>query len=594
MQALGLVVSAAIAAPFNLALAQTASQITPQTFEPQLQKQGRGIAIPEGGGQTAPKGAEALTVRIGDVAIEGGLESLADQEQRLRSELSGKTVSAADLFAAAGRLEKAYAAKGYGLVRVVLPAQRLTDGTTLRLVVVDGFLETIDTTRLPVNIQARVASLLAPLAGRKGLNNREIQRQLLLAGDLPGTVLRSTISRGTQVGGSILTIEARYKSITGSAGFDNSLPDTLGTYSFNTGLNFNSVLGLGETLYLRLSGAPTFTGDNSYISNNPRNRSLAAGLVLPLGTDGLSLNLEETLSRTTPEAASNGLISQSNFSRLSARLAYPLIRSRDVTLNLNAAFDAQNESVQVLNTRTDTSWDRLRVLRFGPDLSVYLPGDAVLSASLTASFGLAGLGARTLDEATSALPLSRQGADASFQKLDAEIGLRAPVADHLAFDLRAKGQTSFGEPLLNAEQFGLVSPSGLSSFALGSLQGDAGFVVRAEAQFPFTRTFALPFSLPDYPAQQGSGLPEAENSAGAVLVSPYLFAAYGGAQLYQPTALEQGWTRGVSYGAGLRLGAAERASFNAANLGLEYGRAIALDDSGDDQNRFTFALSFNF
>ena len=389
----GLIAAAALAATAGAALAQTASQITPRTYEPELQKEGRGgIVIPEGAGQAAPEGAEKLKVLIAQVDIEGGLVALSGEAEKLSAELSGKTVTAADLFAAAQRLEQAYAAKGYGLVRVVLPAQRLTDGATLKLVVIDGFIEQIDTSHLPQNIKARADSLLERLVGKKGIRNAEIERQLLLAGDLPGTVLRSTISRGTEKGGSVLTIEARYKPVTGSLGVDNSLSDQLGVYNVQTGLTFNSVLGLGETIYLRASGRPVFDGDSGFLSNAPRNRSLAGGVVVPLGTDGLTFNLEGTLSRTTPEASSTGLIYQSDFSRISARLAYPVVRSRDFTLNFSGVFDAQDEAVTLVNLSTGISQDRLRVFRTGPDFLWYLKGDALLFGSLTGSFGIDGLG----------------------------------------------------------------------------------------------------------------------------------------------------------------------------------------------------------
>ncbi len=591
----GLAVGVAVTAPACVAFAQTASQVTPQTFEPQLQKQSGGIVIPEASGPVAPKGAEKLTVRLKSVKIEGGLPGFADDEARVTNSLTGKQVTAAALFEAAGQLERAYAAKGYGLVRVVLPAQRLTDGAALRIVVINGFLETIDTAHLPDNIRERVARMLAPLVGEKGISNDEIERQLLLAGDLPGTVLRSTLSRGTQPGGSVLTIEARYKPVTGFVSADNNSTEALGRYNTGVGLDFNSVFGFGELFYLRASGAPRFGGDEGYFTGSPRNRSLAGGVTLPIGIDGLTLNLEATASRTTPEAGLFGLQFMSDFTRYSARLAYPLIRSREFTLNLNGGLDVQNEELELLNGGgISLSKDRLRILRTGTDLSWYVSGDALVSASLTGSFGIDGLGARSAAEASaSGTPLSRQGADDDFQKLEVTLGYRQPVAEHLTFDLRARAQTSFGQPLLNSEQIGIVSSAGLSSFPVGAMQGDSGFVLRAEAQFPFTSSFTLPFGWPDLPAQQGTNLPDGNSTAGAVVISPYVFGAYGGVKLFNPTVLESGFSRGAAYGIGLRLAAAEQASFNSTNVNLEYGRIERFGD-GDDDSRFTVSAAFQF
>lgn len=304
----------------GMAFAQTASQITLQTFQPELQKSGSGFDLPEISGQAAPEGSEKLTVHIAGVVVEGGLPALAAEAARLEASLTDKTVTAADLFAASDRLQSAYLAAGYGLVRVVLPAQRVVNGATLRIIVIDGFLEKIDTAHLPENIRGRVDAVMAPLVGRKSVTNAVIERQLLLAGDLPGTVLRSTLSKGAEAGGSVLTVEARYKPVIFSTSMDNRLSDELGRYSAGVGVDFNSLLGFGEQFYIRASGAPRFDQDDGFFSDAPRNRSLAAGTTLPIGIDGLTFNLEATASRTVPKADVLGLIYQSDFTRYSARL----------------------------------------------------------------------------------------------------------------------------------------------------------------------------------------------------------------------------------------------------------------------------------
>ena len=578
-----------------MALGQTASQVAPQSFQPALQSAAGGFDLPAAAGLTPPEGAERLTVRLAGLSIEGGLPALAPAEAALSARFIDRTVTAADLFAAAGELESAYAAEGYSLVRVVLPAQRVTDGAYLRIVVIDGFLERIDTTQLPGNIRARVASVLAPLIGQRGLTKGDIERRLLVAGDLPATVLRSTLARGVEDGGSVLTIEARYKPVTGSINGDNKLSDPLGRYTAGVGVEFNSLLGFGEQIYVRASGAPRLDAENGFFSDLPRNRMLAAGATVPIGIDGLSLNLEGSVSRTVPEPGAGGLQFLSDYSRYSVRLNYPLVRSRNLTVNLTGAFDIQNESQSLLNLgNLVLSEDRLRVLRTGIDLSWYAVQDGLLTAQVNGSFGLDGLDARNLAEATSSgIPLSRQGADASFQKLEFVLGYHHDIAAHFAIDLKARAQTSFGRPLLNAEQIGLAGATGLSTFGSGLLQGDDGFVLRAEAQFPFAAPFTLPFALPEFPTQQGTGLPSPDQTSGALVVSPYVFAAYGGALLHQPTALETAFTQGASYGVGVRLGTGLQSSFSAINLNLEYGRMERFD-SGADGDRFTLTAGFQF
>jgi hemolysin activation/secretion protein len=561
------------------ALAQSPSQITPRSFEPVPPLQGGDIVIPQATGPQAPAGADQLFVNIADVQIDNGFPALREQTQAIVGEIVGRRVSAADLFAAARRIEQAYIAAGYGLARIVLPAQNLRDGAVLHLTVIDGYIERIDTSALPEAIRAHIADVLAPLAGRRGLTMATIERALLLAGDTPGTALRSTLTPGSEPGAGVLVIEARSQLVAGFVSFDNTLSDELGTYTTNVGVDLNSPTGHGEQLYFRAAGKPGAGTD--LFTSQPLNRILAAGVTVPLGTDGLTANFEVTDARTTPSVAAGDLGTTSAFSRFSLRLNYPLVRSRDLTVNVQGIFDDEQEKVTLISPVTqELSLDRLRILRGSGNVAWFAPGNGVVTGWLTGSFGIGGRRAPADD--SDATPLSRQGADPIFHKLDMSVGYTQPVFQHLTIDLAARGQTSFNHPLASAEQISLASASGLSTIDSGQVQGDSGFVVRGEAQFPFIAANVLPGGL-------------SVDNAGAML-SPYLFGAYGRATLAEPTVLEATTTRGTAYGIGVRLGATPRAKINAMSANLEYGRYTLTTVSDDDQhsNRFSFAVVLQF
>jgi hemolysin activation/secretion protein len=457
-----------------------------------------------------------------------------------------------------------------------LPAQKLVNGARLRLVVVDGVIERIDTSALPPQIRDHIAAILAPLAGQHGVTQSAIERRLLLAGDTPGTALRSTLARGTDKGGTVLVIEANYHIITGSLSVDNTLPSSLGTWTTGVGLALNSAAGFGEQIYVH-AGGDLQGGGNGFFTQDPRNRALAAGFVVPLGTDGLSFNLEGTDTRSTPKPVFAAVPTQSQFDRISARLNYALIRSRSLTVNLNGSFDAENESTSALlpGTTVALSLDRLRVFRSGADALWLSPWNATVTGRLTASFGVDGLGARNAADATPLLPLSRQGADADFQKLQASIDYVQPLAEHLAIDVKAAAQTSFGQPLAQAEEFGIDGPQALSSFAVGTLLGDAGAYVRGEVQAPFTVPFA----------------------GGAAVLAPYLFGAAGAVRVEEPTAVEQQVVQAASYGLGVRLGVAPTASFTNASVTFEWARGDCNDNLSGVcaiADRFTLIGSLQF
>lgn len=555
------------------AFGQTASQITPPTFRPNAERSS-GVSIQGAPGLSAPAGAEKLTVTLSGVSVTGGMPQLAGAADDLERRLTGRIVTGAEIFAAARELETAYARAGYVLVRVILPPQKLLNGSRLRLVVVNGFIERVETRGVPDTVRQRISGLIGPLTERRDVTLVEIERRVLLAGDTPGVVLRSTLAPGTREGGAVLIVEARYQAVSEVLTFDNTLSKALGRTVIGAGVDINSAAGFGELIYLRASGHPN-DGDNSFVDRYPRNRMLAAGFVLPLWIDGLTFNAEYTDARTTPRAVA-GIQSTDTYDRLSFRLRYAWLRGRSANFNSEVSFDAQDEqqSLFVAGTPVPLSLDRLRIARITHDGDVFTPWGATVSGRVTASFGIDAFGARTASQATAVLPLSRQGADAEFQKLDASFGYNQVLMDHLAVSLSARAQYSFNTPLLRSEQIGIANTSGISAFDAGSIVGDQGYVVRGELQSPW--------NLPRI----------AELGIGGVAV-PYLFGAFGEVSLQQPTALEASRIHAVSYGGGIRLGGAMAGTLSNGSLSLEYGRAER-NDGVPANNRFTVVSAFRF
>ncbi|KRA53059.1 hypothetical protein ASD80_13775 [Devosia sp. Root635] len=517
----------------------------------------------------APAGAEGLSVALSGVSIEGGKPELAAATAELQAALTGR-VSVADIFARARDLEAAYADAGYFLVRVVVPAQQLVDGGRLHLSVVDGFLERVDADDLPDPIRSRVLALVEPLLDRPGVTMREIERRLLLAGDIPGTGLKTALATGVQPGGTVLVVDAEFDAIVPFLGVDNTLPPSLGTWVVSGGVDFNGLLGAGESIYFRAAGHPSGNGPGDkfgLFDDDPRYRSLTAGAIMPIGLDGLTLNIEGTVTQTTPTPV-GGLQLSSLFQRLSSELRYPFIRSREFSLNGALSFDIQNEYQNIITGVGDIalSEDRVRVFRASTDGIWNAPAGTV-TGSATFSLGIDGLGARNAAGA-GPVPLSRQGADASFAKLEASLGYAQTLSQHLAFSLDARAQTSFGVPLVRSEQIGIAGFADLSGFDAGALTGDSGWVVRAEMSAPFE-------------------MPVGDIGLAA---APYVFGAVGAVYLAQPTILESATITAQSIGVGLRLGGS--IGDTSPTLTLEYARAFRSDAPASD--RLTVVSSVRF
>lgn len=565
-----IVASFACAAP---AIAQTAGQLAQPTYLPPAERNAPRLVIPEGVPTPAPPGADAIEVRLSGVEIEGAAGADAGPDiAALKVELSGKRVSLATIFDAARRLEMRFARRGRVLVRVVVPAQELAEGGSVRIVIVDGFVAATDTSAVPSKVRLRTSQLLAPLIGVRGIAFGSLERQLLLAADIPGVQLQSMLRPGKAAGATTLVVSATQRPVSGLVSFDNSLSDALGRNVVGLGLNLNSVIGLGELIYLRASGFAGTGDDTGVLTATPRNRALAGGVLLPVGDDGLTINVEATDARTTPrhETADPGFASR--FQRVSARLRYPFVRSRTLTIGAQFSIDASDELDRVIVPFEERlAHDRLRVVRLGGDIDLLLPKGGQFYASASLSLGVNAFGARSAADATPDEPLSRQGGDADFQTFNVSASIKQPVAEHVTLALRAAAQTSFGQAVLNAEQFGIAGPNAISSLDASTVQGDGGYFVRGEVQFPFSRTGKTAFGL----------------------VTPYAFGAYGVVGLHRPTAVERRVVEATAFGAGGRLLIAPRGSLASLSLSLEYARGNR-DDGGGTTDRFNISLLTQF
>ncbi len=560
--AVGALAGLVLATP--VALAQSASEITPQDFQPELRNLGGSIVFTGQAGTQAPPGSQNIGITLGAVNLQGALPQMAASNNAYVRRLTRGRISVSELFTATADLEAAYAEAGYVLARVVLEQQTLRDGGTLDVVVINGFVETVDTSNVPANIKDRVDELTARLVNRRGLTRAELERQLLLAGDVPGTSLRSALARGETQGATIIALDTDYRVLTGFVGFGNPYDDDLGKISLNFGAELNSAFKQGETIYVRLSGAPI-----GLLTGDPQSRIFALGAVVPLGYSGADFNVEATMSDTTPD---NLLVpTQSNFNRQSIRLIYPFRRARQFNLSGQLGLDKSQDGQSLLNGPAIFE-DRLTVLRAAGDAAYIHDDGAVSQGNLVLSQGLDALGARTVAETIGSLvPLSRAGAEPVFTKLAGSFSHNRALNDQLNLMVTGRFQTSFGDPLLTSEQFSLVGSQELSTFDAGALRGDSGWVLRSELSTQFeTNVGPVP-----------------------VLFSPYLFAGVGYAKLEVPTAVEQLETEAYSFGVGLDLYALSSSNYRSSSVRIEYGRGER-NDIFPDENRFSILGNFRF
>lgn len=508
------------------------SQVAPATIPAAPPAPAR-IVLPQvEAGAAIPPGAKALKFHLTGFAIDGEFAELAEARKALEAPLVGRQVSVAQVFEFASALQAAYVNAGYPLVRVVVSPQELGTAATIKLRVVDGFVERIDAGAIGARARGHVLAAVSSLVGKRHLTQAELERRLLLAGDTPGLVLNAVFTAGKEVGGVVLVLTGRYRPVSLSLYSDDTMPTVFGTGQLVATASLNSVFGLGEQLTVSAAGLP----DKDYSTSFPTRRYLSAIASLPLGTDGWLLEGGFTKGITTPRV-DPASASQGNLTQGHIKLSYAFLKRRNAELTFSARFDATDEQLETLafSPPIALSLDRLRVLRFAVEgVLRFRETGTTVGYSATYSRGLDAFGARTAADADVFLPLSRAGADAVFDKLQGRIDITQSLPEAFYVSVGVAGQTAFNKPLLNSEQFDIVGSRMLSGYTSGTFAADAGWVVRGE--------LGRAFNFPN-PVLPG-------------ILTPYVFAAAGERLLEQPTALEQALVRATNAGAGLRINAA--------------------------------------
>ncbi|WNJ89845.1 ShlB/FhaC/HecB family hemolysin secretion/activation protein [Bosea sp. 685] len=538
----------------------------PRDFAPPRQG-GDTLAIPSGTTRTPVAGG--AKVLVGDVEISDGFPDLALETGRQLAALRGHQIDAGAIFAVAAAIERAYADAGYILARVVVPPQKLKAGGTLRLAVIDGFIESLDGARIPPLVRDKALAYLAPLVGQRHLTRRELERRLLLAGDIPGLALRSALQPGQQSGAAILSLDGTHRPVGLDISADNGLSRAIGRFGTSVSPVLNSVFGLGEQIYGSASGRPS---DDFAQVQSPR-RIFAGGFLLPLGVDGLTLNLESVFSSTLPRVAAGQIQTDSQYTRFSARLLYALIRGRDENLNLRFSYEPTREEQRATDFNAILYQDRIRPLRFGFDYSRSFQSDTTVQLGGDLSRGIDGLGSRGPNDATFLRPISRADAREDFAKGELRLRVIQQLPANFTFEANLKGQRSFTGALYNSEQFSLGGPRAISSLDIGALTGDHGWLARGELQY----NHAL------------------SGSYGSALLSPYLFLAQGQVWTSHASAAERKTTVAGAYGAGLRVyGSVADKLLRQTEIGIEIAHQLRELRSDPDSWRLNVSGSVRF
>ncbi len=461
----------------NLNLVPQGSPI-PRVLPPAPPASAPGSAVPA----LPPPGGEVpnRTVRVADVAVDGVTAFPVADIVRYTQGLTGPAVPLPKIDAARQAILQQYRSAGYVLSTV---SANLDASAHLRFVVTEGRIASVklDGDIGPAGVQ--VLRFLNQLTKVQPIDSTTLERYLLLAQDVPGVTLRAVLQPSADDPGAVnLIAQVTRQAISGLASFDNRAFVQTGPIEGLGVLDFNSFTEFGE----KTEGTFYHTFPNSQNFGQ-----LAEEFFI--GGSGLKMRLYAGHGNAVPTGGGTNGLDQNNYHGITdvsgGMLSYPVIRSRQQTLNIYTSLDHLESNVREGTPLVLASYDSMTVLRFGEDyamsdlwLGAPRPANNVVSVRL--SQGLPILGADTDGTAATA---ARQNERETFFKVNFEVSrtqtLFTPFeGTSVALMGLLAGQWS-EDILPPAEQFYLGGSQYTRGYYSGQIPGDKALVATAELQF---------------------------------------------------------------------------------------------------------------
>jgi hemolysin activation/secretion protein len=441
--------------------------------------------------RVAPTPGVVLAVQ--DVTVEGASAYPPDQLAKLTEGLTGPAVQQSQIENARASIVDLYRRDGY----VYTVVNAILSQGHLRFVVIEGHIASVklDGDIGPAGTQ--VLRFLDRLTEAPAVRAADLERWLLLASDVPGVTLRSTLAPSADEPGALTLIaKVSRQAVSGSILLDNRAFKQTGPEEGLAILDFNSFTEFGErtelSFYHSLLNSSQIFGQ--------------AASEFYLGGSGLKLKVYGGAGDAAPNGSLALIGYDGTTTIFGAQLTYPLVRVRQYTLNLIGAVDAEESQITntlgINGTRAQQSSDSLRILRagaeyarldnlFGPEMS------ATDGATFKLSQGLTILGAA--QNGDSQAPRLNERVD--FTKFAATITRNQTLFQpwngaSVALEGTVAGQYT-GDVLPLVEKYYLGGPHFNRGYYWGQVTGDNALQASAELQLnmPIPLPAAIPLEL---------------------------------------------------------------------------------------------------
>ena len=416
-------------------------------------------ALPAPPALPAPQAGGGAVVRVSAFRITGATVFTEAQLQQLLQDGVGRDLDLAGLEALADRISRHYRSHGYTVARAYLPAQDVRGGT-VEIAVIEGRFSAVT-----VRGTAPASLPLGALSEGAVVTDAALERSLLLASEVPGIAVRSTLQPGASVGTSELVVDVQPgERFRGNVEADNFGSRSTGRNRLGATLLVNNPAGAGDLVTLRA------------IASDAHLAYGRAAYQVPVGRNGTNVGaaLSAMHYRLGEEFAS--LDAHGTADIASLFLAHPLLRTRMANMNVQLAFDDKRlrDDVDAVASTTERTVRSLTAGVTG-DRSDAWGGGGAWIYSLAYTRGRLAIdtpAARALDDATA-------GTAGGFDKLAVVLSRQQALAPATLLFASWTGQWTPGN-LDSSEKLPLGGIGGVRAYPQGEAPSDQASLLTVE------------------------------------------------------------------------------------------------------------------
>ena len=392
----------------------------------------------------------------------------------------GQTLDYNGLNLVTKKISELYRKNGW-LAKVYLPPQDIQNGL-VTIEINEAKLGDVKTNVDPnARLNPKLAKGMLTKAQQKSapLNNKALERAMLLINDSPGFNAQATLSPGAQTGETDVALNLADRPIFNARIWaDNYGSRQIGKARVNGQISFNNLTGWGDQL-------------NVHALKSRGLEYVSGGVEFPIGYAGTRIDIGAAV--TNYEVVGDGLSdleAEGESYSLRAGIKHPIIRSLYSNLLAHANVEELHSTDDVLGF--EVSDKRYRSLTLG------LKGDS--SDNFGAGFGIGGgtfwggisLTSGNLDlqngDDLAADKLTVR-TDGNYNKLNFYLGRQQYLTEKWSAKALLSGQLADGN-LGGFEKFSLGGPAGLSGFTVGEAAADSGWMLNTEARYAITPQFS--------------------------------------------------------------------------------------------------------